>query len=177
MNNKCTIIKYYSVKNKYFVECSIFGTIKTYGPFKNKEIAKKSARNNIKMAEGRERQRILDKATKEKHKKYPDHVWKKEYGFLYYIKIFHKNEIYYKIGYTSNENLNKRLLSMEIPTKFNVSILNFTKSSSVNAYDQEQSLHDKYKEKRANIKFLKSGNTEVYRSDVLKLDIFPKSVI
>ncbi len=89
-------------------------------------------------------------------------------GFLYYIKIKHKTETYYKIGIT-NTDLKQRFygISKNVVLLWSESFL-----FGEYAHQKEQEILIKYKGflVKENLPFLSSGYTETFVKDVLKKD-------
>lgn len=97
-----------------------------------------------------------------------------EYGFnpskpatLYYIRFQFEGNFYYKIGIT-----NKTILSRFKDEKFSYVILNIkTFTIGIDAYNTEQKLLKSFNNYRyVGHPFLRSGNTELFVKDVLRLD-------
>ena len=86
---------------------------------------------------------------------------------LYYIKFTYNDKNYYKIGIT-NATIKERFRKEPLPYKI---IYQEPFIFGWFAYQKEQSILRKYKTfKYRGANFLKSGNTELFTKDVLKLD-------
>jgi len=98
-------------------------------------------------------------------------------GNLYYIKLKTNLGIFYKIGFTTYNNINERFNyngSSDYKLIQDIFIFQYYD----NAYMKEQKLHQKYNDKRAFKKYSKesylplmnNGQSELYYDDVLLLD-------
>lgn len=88
-------------------------------------------------------------------------------GFLYYLKITFNDKMYYKIGIT-NRSVQERFTKEEL---LYIEILNTDYFEiGKDAYEVEQSILKKHKDKIIDFKILKSGNTEIFEEDIRKLN-------
>jgi hypothetical protein len=90
-------------------------------------------------------------------------------GILYYLKIIHNNQVYYKIGIT-NKSVQKRFCSKDLDKITVLKTYKFKLGSA--AYDEEQKILKLYNEYRykGNPILESNGNTEIFTEDVLSLD-------
>ncbi len=94
-------------------------------------------------------------------------------GVLYYIKIISPNFIYYKIGITNSNNSKKRISRMGIPKELNYIVLNEYYNTDGNIIaDLEIKYKQDFKEYQYHgEKIMQNGNTELFITDVLGLDV------
>jgi ribosomal protein L37AE/L43A len=95
---------------------------------------------------------------------------KNKSGILYYLKIIHDKQIYYKIGIT-NRSINERFNAKDLKKIKVIKIWNY--NLGVDAFLKEQQILNLYKEHQyTGGKILTSGgNTEIFIFDILNLDI------
>lgn len=84
-------------------------------------------------------------------------------GVLYYFKIDHNGQEYFKIGVTNN-TLSKRYTQEELVNCEILYIEPFKKG--IEAFNLEQLIINSFKSKLANLTLLKNGNTEIFIEDV-----------
>lgn len=156
-------LNFYGKSNEVFVRLTLNNKQKIYGPFVNENSALKSVRSYCINSQKAKREKIK--------KELPEYTSFTLYGSIYYIKIFNDKKCYYKLGFTTNENINKRLINLKIPDRYKVSILKVERYLNEKAYTLEQTLHKKFEnEPKIKFKLLESGNSEVYLKDVAKID-------
>lgn len=94
-------------------------------------------------------------------------------GILYYIKFIYNEVAYYKIGITNN-SVKKRFKSEKNPyTIIHQELFDIGQ----HAYDKEQQILRDFDAYRIKTRFLVSGNSEVFSTDILKLDIIRVSTV
>ena len=89
---------------------------------------------------------------------------------LYYVKLTTKdNTVYYKIGITNN-TIKKRFSKEDLSTIEVIRTWYYTNGQEY--YNKEQEILQKYKSNRCyTVTLLQSGNTELFNTDILALDI------
>lgn len=90
-------------------------------------------------------------------------------GTLYYIRVEHNGEIFYKIGIT-NLSLNKRFTLSE-RSKIKVLMQQTYENGLFARLAEKQILHSFREFLVENIKIFKKGNTEIFNKDILCLDL------
>lgn len=98
-------------------------------------------------------------------------------GYLYYIKLNTKMGIFYKVGYTTMDSIEKRFTyNNSIDYNLIDEVLLF--EHDYNAHSREQKIHRKYRRKKAFSKYsnktyfplAKNGQSELYYEDILEKD-------
>jgi hypothetical protein len=92
-------------------------------------------------------------------------------GRVYYLRLEYNGMTLYKLGYTGKP-VKERIRTLDIPTYVKVTLLELaTCKKAAHALGVELYLHSLYSEDRyKGFWFLKSGNTEIYKRDILGLD-------
>lgn len=93
---------------------------------------------------------------------------KKEKAIVYYLKIYHQDKTYYKIGIT-NRDITKRFSTKEMKKIEVIKIWNFEYGEDAMNFERE--ILNKYSIFRCNnLNILTTGNTELFSKNVLQLD-------
>lgn len=96
----------------------------------------------------------------------------KKKAILYYVKVFYKDKVYYKIGITT-QHISDRMRELLRKTRgIRIEIVDtYMFQTGKEAQDVEWNLHIVHKEwKYRGVDILASGNSELYVKDVLGLD-------